>query len=363
MRVIPPLDITSARLTSSNIPDVPSGSTAWSSGASYTAGAIVSQASTNSFYRALIDISNSTIEPKDSILSTQPVWVEIGSNLWVAGTYSPGQKVLRTTTNKIYQCLVSTSAVTSLTPETLSSGGVIYWLEVGPSNKWAMFDYLRNSSTKAATTITVRLTPGTRFDSVALVGLRNVRSVTIKAGPLATIDTTPLYTITRTLTDRASLGFYDYFYDPVSFAKSAVFFGLPVNSAYVIDVTLTGSNIECGGLVVGFSEFIGTLQRGASNDVTNFSSVTRDVFGNAAMIPRRNVPKTSQQLFLPAESVNTVRKLRDSLNALPAVWVGLDDLPDQYYFESLLIVGFYKTFRISIDNNIGVIVDLELEEI
>lgn len=363
MKVIPPLDITSARLTSSTVPDVPSGSTAWSSGSSYTAGAIVSQSSTNSYYRALIDIVSSTIEPKDNILTNIPVWTEVGSAIWAAGTYTPGQKVLRTTTNRVYLCLVSTSTVTSLTPESLSSGGIIYWQDIGPSNKWAMFDYLRNSATKAKDSLTIRLTMGTRFNALALVGMKGVRSATLKVGTAANIDTAPPYNITRTLTERTTLTWYDYFFDPITTAPSAVFFDLPIGTSYIIELTLVGANLECGGVVVGYAEDIGTLQRGASNDVTNFSSVTRDVFGNANMVQRRNVPKTSQQLFLPAEMVNLVRRIRDSLNAKPAVWVGLEDIPGQYYFESLLIVGFYKTFKISIDNNIGVIVDLELEEI
>lgn len=363
MKVIPPLDITTARLTSTTVPDVPSGSSAWSSGTSYTAGAIVSQSSTNSYYRALVNISSSTIEPKDNILAAVPVWTEIGSALWTTGTYVPGQKVLRTTTNRIYLCLVSTSAAPSMTPETLSTGGIIYWLDVGPSNKWAMFDYLRNSATKAKDSLTVRLTMGTRFNALALVGMKGVRVAQVKVGTAATIDDTPAYNTIRTFTERTTLTLYDYFFDPITTAPSAVFFDLPIGSSYIIEITLTGANMECGGVVVGYAEDIGTIQRGASNDVTNFSSVTRDAFGNASMVQRRNVPKTSQQLFLPAEMVNSVRRIRDSLNAKPAVWVGLEDLPGQFYFESLLIVGFYKTFKISIDNNIGVIVDLELEEI
>lgn len=148
MRVIPPLEITSARLTSTNIPDVPSGS-AWSSGTTYAAGITTYQASTNLYYRSLVPIVNSTVSPADSVKTNNPVWVELGPSLWVPGTtYTTGQKVLRTETNKVYLCLVSTSAASTLLPEVGAVGSLIYWKEDGPSNKYAMFDYLRNSTTK-----------------------------------------------------------------------------------------------------------------------------------------------------------------------------------------------------------------------
>ena len=371
MKVVAPLDITTSngRLTSTTLPDVPTASGAWSSGSSYpTAGVIVSRATTNSIYRSLVAITSpSSITPEDSVLSTSPVWTEIGSAAWVSGTnYTPGQKVFRSSTQRVYLCLVNTTPVNTMTPETLSSGGVNYWADAGPSNKMAMFDYLRNSASKAQTTINVRLTPGQRVSTVTLVGLKNVSSIRVKADTNVThlnTDTSLDYDATQTLTERQSTSWYDYFFDPITYSKSAVFFNIPLDTNIIIDITLTGSNIECGGCVIGYAEFIGTVQRGATNDVINFSSVTRDAFGNATMVQRRNVPKTNQTLFLDASQVNTVRRVRDQLNAVPAVWIGLDPTSDQYYFESLLIVGFYRTFTISIDNPVGVMINLELEEV
>lgn len=371
MKVVPPLDITTSngRLTSTTIPDVPTASGAWSSGSTYTAGVIVSRATTNSMYRALVDINPaSSITPEDSIISQSPVWTEIGPAAWVSGTtYSPGQKVFRATTQRVYLCLVSTAPVNTMTPETLSSVGVNYWADTGPSNKMAMFDYLRNSASKAETTINVRLTPGQRISTVVLVGLKNISTVRVKADTSTTdlnTDTNLDYDQTLTLTERESLTWSDYFFDPITFSPSAIFENIPLSTSIIVDITLTGSNIECGGVIIGYAENIGTVQRGATNDVINFSSVTRDAFGNATMVQRRNVPRTNQTLFADASQVNNIRRIRDQLNAVPAAWIGLDNsVANQYYFESLLIIGFYKTFSITIDNPIGVMINLELEEI
>lgn len=170
-------------------------------------------------------------------------------------------------------------------------------------------------------------------------------------------------TLSKNLSERVSLSWYDYFFDPITTAPSAVFLDLPIGTDYIIDIALDGSNVECGGCVVGYAEDIGTVQRGAVNDAINFSTVSRDTQGNASMVQRRNIPKTNQTLITLAQNVNTVRRVRDSLNAKPAVWVGLEDVPGQYYFESLLIVGFYTTFTISLDNPIVAVITLELQEI
>lgn len=366
MKVIPPLEITNARLTSSTVPEVPTSSGAWSSGTSYPAGSVVSRTTTNSIYRALVSHSASSITPESSILTSNPVWVEIGSNEWSAGTYSPGQKVHRTTLNKVFICLVSTAAAPSLAPENLSSGGVFYWVEAGPSNRFAMFDYLRNTGTSAQEIIHVRITPGQRITDIGFVGLHNVASIRVRADTSASdldTDTNVAYDVTKTLTQRETRSWFDYFFDKITYGASAIFEGIPLDTNIIVDIVITGSNLICGGCVLGYAEYIGTVQRGATNDAINFSGVTRDNFGKATLVPRRSIPKTNQTLVIPATLVNTVRKVRDQLNATPALWVGLEDIEGQYYFESLLIMGFYKTFSITLDNPIAANISLELEEI
>ncbi len=366
MKVIPPIDITPARLVSTTVTE-PTAQAAWVSGNAYVAGSRVSRATTNNVYRCIKDTitQTSSILPEVSVNSSDPNWISEGPPVWASGTYTTGQQVVRTTTNRVYQCLINTGPVSSTPPENLLGGSTVYWFDAGPSNKYAMFDLLRNSSTKATgtgNTMTVILQPGQRVDSIAFVGMKRVVTVRVTVATNA-IDA-PIYDSgTITLSTSDATNWYQYFFSPITYKNSTVLFNLPPTATPYVTITLTGSNIECGGVALGLKEDIGILQRGATNDVINFSKVDRDVFGNATLIQRRNVPKTSQTLLLPAANLDSVRRLRDSLNGTTAVWVGLDDLPDQYYFESLLIVGFYKQFSISIDNPAYVTVSLELEEV
>lgn len=338
--------------------------TAWSSGSAYATGTKVFRATTNCIYQCIKEVivgsTNSTILPEASILLDIPYWVRLDALPWVSGTtytYSAASPVQVTYLNRTYEIIATTTVNTTL-PTSISP---IYWLDVGPSNRWGAFDYLRNSTSKIKNQMVISLATGSRVDSAVLVGLAEIVNavVTVYSPSVGTTS----YNVNRNLTTKSSTTWYDYFFTFSGTTRSAVFSALPPYTDAIVSVVLTGDNVECGGIILGKAQELGAIQRGATSEIINFSTVTRDIFGNATMVQRRNIPKTNQTLYLDKGYVNAVRLIRDQLNASPAAWIGLDDLPDQYYFESLLIVGFYKTFTINIDNPIGVIITLELEEI
>lgn len=314
MKVIPPLDILSgSRLTSSTVTEPSAGETAWVSGSGYALGA----------------------------------------------------QVIRVATHKKYTCILAItagSAVSSTPPETNAVSTVPSWVESGYSNKFAMFDLLRNTGTTATNTMSIVLTPGQRIDSIAFLGMINVQSLNITATSVAGGGV--VWTRSADLNGRKTLSYYQYFFTKITTKDTKVYLDVPPYTDIVLNITLTGSgNITVGACIVGLAEFIGNVQSKATSDILNFSSVTRDSFGNASMVVRRNVPKTNQTLFLEKSNLARVLTVRDNLNATPALWTGLDSSSDDPYFDALLILGFYRTFSIDIDNPIGVYMTLELEEV
>ncbi len=233
------------------------------------------------------------------------------------------------------------------------------WLFIGYTNRWRMLDLLRNTQTESASPLVVVLTPGTRIDSLSVVG---VVADTVKID--VTVGAVNHFTETITMTGRETTGWYQYLVGAFNQKPSLVRFNIPPVTGAVFTITLTKAvgNAKCGGLVLGRKEFIGNVQMNPEGDTLNFSTVTRDAFGNSELVPRRNVPKTSQTLFLPSQYINRVRALRDTLNAAPAVWVGLEDDTNNF-FELLLILGYYRRFTISGTYNNFATVSLDLEEI
>lgn len=301
MRVIPPVTITDAMLTSSTVAEPYSGETAWN-------------AATN---------------------------------------YSLGTEVIRTTTHRIYENLIA--GIDATTPETAPTR----WLDVGPTNRWAMFDTLRNSATTSTSTITVVLTPGVRVDSIALIGV---------IGSVATLSMTssgsPVYSSSENIVLRNTVTWGGYFFGTFSYQGSVVRFDLPpfANGVITIDITTANGVAALGAAVIGTNVYVGQVLSQARSDALNFSTITRDAFGNATLVPRRSVPKTDQTLVTEPSRVDKLREVRSTLNAVPAVWSGMDDKATNPHFEALLVLGIYKEFSISLEPLLTNIT-LSLEEI
>ena len=302
MKVIPPLTITNSILTSSSVAEPAAGETAWNSATNYTV----------------------------------------------------GTQVIRTTTHKIYQNLIA--GIDAGLPESTPAR----WVEVGTTNKWAMFDLLRNTQTSlAATSLTVVLNPVVRVNSLAVLGVV-ADSVTITM----VASSVTVYTTTVNLVARNTTTYTDYFFGTFGKNPSLVLIDLPPYSSSTITITFNKASgtILCGACVVGNYVDLGDTQVNAQSDSLNFSTIARDTFGGAILNPKRSIPKTNQTTFINKTSVNKIRDVRELLNAVPAVWTGVDDSTDGY-FEALLILGIYKRFTIDLTYNEYAIVTLELEEI
>jgi hypothetical protein len=278
-----------------------------------------------------------------------------GETSWTSGgTYAVGDTRIRTTTHRQYICVQANTGRTAL-PEVDTA----FWLDSGPTNKWAMFDNLRNTATSIASPLTVVVTPGVRVDSLALAGVvGDSLAITISSGG-ATV-----YSYSKNLSTRQVFNWYDYFFAPFTTQAQLVRFDLPPYTNAVITVTVTNAsgNAACGLLVIGQQVFIGQVQFEPVSDALNFSTITRDTFGNVTLVPRRNVPKVNLAINLEKGKVDVVRALRDTLNAVPAVWSGKDDDTDGY-FAALFTFGIYRIFSINLKHPTLAIISLELEEV
>ena len=350
MKVIPPLTITDAMLTSSTVYET--APAAYVPETTYAANAKVSVAGA----AGLITCYNSKAGSNtgNAPASSPTWWDNIGDTYQVhsGATYALGDRVLDTTTHHSYESLAgtNTSALTDATK----------WLDLGFDNRWAMFDAYRNTGTTVPLTMTVVITPFQRVDSIALLGLiANSATITVTSGG------STVYSVTENLNTRIVTNWYDYFFSPFATRGSVVYFDLPPYTNAVITITLaaTAGNVSCGAVVMGLQVYLGEIQYNSTNDTLNFSTVTRDTFGNATMVPRRNIPQTSQDIFAEASRIDIIRALRDQQNAVPAVWSGMDDDNTSPFFEAFVILGFYRKFVIDTTSADYIKVSLQLEEI
>jgi hypothetical protein len=357
MKVVPPVDITDAKLLSSNIAEPDVGGGVWASG-SFTAGESRHVVATKKIYIAKTT-GALTVTPQ----SDPTNWVE-SRNLeviWVSGTtYALGDLVIRTATHKVYERVIAGAGTTA--PEL----DLVNWLEIGSTNRWSMFDTGRNTMSVSSQSIVVELQPSDaygvgRADSIGVLGLQANHlkiEVLISAVVVQTFD--------YDLSSRPVASWTDYFFNSFAYSNSIVRFDLNNSISSVIRITITGTGsnpITCGSIVVGTSVYLGSVQRGVKSDTLNFSKIERDAFGTVTLIPRRSVPRVTQTLMLDKTLIKNAVDVRYKLNAIAALWSGLDEQISDDFFEPLLVMGIYKQFEIDIANSIMLNINLELEEL
>ena len=364
MRVTPPVQITSLKLTSSGAAE-PHNPAAYSAGTTYGFGDIVKVASDFKIYESLLP-GNTGNTP-----SINPIWWRILGPTETAynssSTYGLGDTASSSTSHRVYESLAADNVGNPLPvlPETTTTK----WLDVGPTNRFAMFDLFRNTQTVSASPLTVVIAPGERVNTLGLAGLV-ANQVQISAtsvlggGTVYPSEHSASPTGIFNLNTRIVNNGYDYCFETFTTLPSMAIFDLPPFSDIIITVTISAGsgNVKVGSLVVGTYIYIGNIQYGATNDGMNFSTVTRDAWGNATLVPRRTIPKTEQTLIIPGNRINRCKEARVLLNAVPALWTGLDDNASSW-FDMLTILGIYTRFQIGQLNNSRAEINLSLEEI
>lgn len=357
MRVTPPVAIDDAKLTSSGAAE-PHAPAAYNAGTTYAIGDIVSVAADFTIYESLAG-TNLAHTP-----STSPAWwrilgpTETAYN--AATTYPVLATVSSAATHRVYESLQAANVGNPIPvpPETFTA----WWLDVGPTNKWAMFDLSRNTQTVHTSPLTVVLTPGQRINTVGLTGI--VGNSLVISATSVTGGGTVYGPVTFDLNTRQVVDGYDYAFQPFSTRPSKVVFDVPPFTDIIITITIsaTEGNVKCGAVVIGTYVYIGMVLQHAKADSLNFSSITRDLWGNVTLVPRRSVPKTTQTLLLPSSRTNKVMAAKAALDARPALWTGLDDTTSDW-FEMLEILGIYKQFEFDAAQAEQAEITLELEEI
>lgn len=269
------------------------------------------------------------------ISSTAP---ETDHAAWNAGTaYAVGDRVIRTATHRRYERLVAGTTPTA--PE----ADPVNWLDLGPTNRWAMLDASVSTATaQGSGPLTVVLAPGL-CNSLALMELTGQQAqINVTDGP----GGPTVYSRTVNL-DRADINdWYAYFFEPNDQVAEVVLTDLPPYSAARITVSITGGGaVGCGLLAVGTAQVLGDTEFGASAGITDYSRKETNEFGQTVLVRRAYSRRMSARALLPTAQIARVQRVLAELRATPCVWVGSLDTDT---FAPLVVWGFYRDFSINV---------------
>ena len=272
---------------------------------------------------------------------------------WNSGTtYSIGQRVVLTSTHKVYESLQNSNL--NKNPATDTSVPP-YWIEVSSTNRWKMFDSSNSTQTTNSNSIVVTITPGKVINAVALL---NVDGTSIRVKVTDPTDGV-VHDNTVSLNYNGTINnWYNYFFDPVMRKKNVVLTDLPAygTAAVEITITYTGSTAKCGVCVLGNVNYIGEgIELGASVGIQDYSRKEKNDFGDYVLIQRSYSKRARFSMAVLNDQIDALQDLLVDLRTTPCVWIGDDR------YQSTMIYGFYKDFDIVISYHLVSDCNIEIE--
>jgi hypothetical protein len=222
-----------------------------------------------------------TITP-DMLVSSTAVETEYPA--WTSGaTFANGAFCVSTTTHRVYQSQIDGNIGKDPTDPLNRAGSTVYWLDYGPTNRWAMFDNKVSTQTALPSPLTVVLRPGA-FSASYLVGLdAETVSLTIRDAPGGNV----IYTYSGSLEASAPADYDEYFFDPFSPVTDLLLTGIGQYTAGEVTMTLAKASgtVKCGSFALGDIRELGHALADAEAEPVSFSYVDIDRWGNSTIVP------------------------------------------------------------------------------
>jgi hypothetical protein len=267
-------------------------------------------------------------------------------------TYSIGSRVSITTgVHKVYESLAGSNIGNY--PPTDSLTSTPHWVEVGPTNRWAMFDSSGGTITSNNNSIQFTFTSD-RVTSMAFIDVV-CSYITITASNVSG----QYYYERLDIIDRAIIdSWYEYF--TVEQFNSTLLITLKIpavpGSTYSVEISQTGGVAKLGNFVYGESSDLGLTQYNPTASNIDYSKKEVDAYGKASLIERPFSKKMDVRLYVESYKVDSVVQRLNNLRATPCLWIGSKDA-----YESLSIYGFYRDYSMDIAYPTYSVLSLQIE--
>lgn len=245
-----------------------------------------------------------------------------GETAWVsAGTYAIGDRRIRVSTHREYECLAAHTGITTF-PESDPNR----WQDIGPTDKWAQFDTSTVTQTLAASPYSVTIQPGF-FNAIWLGNLQGSQcTVTIKDAPGGTVVMTE-----ATALDGPYLDEWDYCWGPPRDTKVLLVDGLDAYPSAEVTITITAASGQAGVGVVAIGDLrplliglTGGTEYGASAEPVDYSYIDTDSFGTSTL--RKGHASTDMHFtaLLEKDDADYALKTMQDVLSTPSVWIAAD---------------------------------------
>lgn len=267
--------------------------------------------------------------------STTPEWSE--------GTaYTKGETALHTPTGSDWPH--EFEAKQDHSGQTPVLRGSEYWIDLGASNQYRLFDGINNSrsvATAADGTIQVSINLPTRVQYIELLGLWNVASVTIEQ----VVDDVTVASQTDDLTHVFTpVGWWTHYFGDRTYKTSHAYRLYGVYPAQTITITLSGGgvgNAEIAQCLIGKAYDIGCTGDDARPRLQSFSSFQANDLGTIDYVERINTRQGSYTVWVDTSQIDRVFQIIERFEKKLVV---LDSNNEQTNFDSIRAYGKITDF-------------------
>lgn len=245
---------------------------------------------------------------------------------WVAGTtYTEGQTVHSPVTHRVYESLKGGNVgkdPTKPANQFNATGTPTWWVDIGPTNRRAMFDGLISTPTAGASPLTVTLRAGA-FNGFALFGLDgDTISIEARSAPGGTV----IYTTGGDIPLEGSMpaDYYDYFFAPFKPLTQFTATGIEPYSSAEITITVkkgTG-DAKIGMVALGDVKPLGVPQRGVRVAPRTYSYIADDAYGNTTIKRRPSATGLSIPVTVKYEDADDVVQTIQNILDVPVAVIG-----------------------------------------
>lgn len=267
-----------------------------------------------------------------------------------AHTYGLGDRCIKN--HRIYESQIASNVGHDPTVLSNQFGTTVYWTDMDPTNRWALFDGEASTQTRATGSMTYVLHIGA-FDTVYLGGMQaSDVSITVKDAPGGTV----VFTYAGSMEGSAPADYYEYFFAPFSYLKSRIITGIPPYADMELTITIsngTTGTVLCGILAVGILQKLGKTQQGATAKPKNFGYVDIDKYGKATIVPGKKATDLSASALIDSSEARIVQGyLEDAVQT--AAMVSCSDSADYSGLNTFGIVSGQVVYKQSGSHEISI---------
>lgn len=220
--------------------------------------------------------------------------------------------------HKIYQCLTAFTDVDPVTGTTGTDGET--WAEVGPTNRWAMFDDKTTTPTVNASDFSVVIDQSDYFNTISLFNVEGLESVTIEAkrqnGDI-------FYNKEVSLLDVSSIyDYYTFFFYQNAYKFEIAIDDIPTYAYPTLTLTFHGSNISIGNLVFGFATDVGLCLADSQSETLDYSTTEYDTYGELTYVERPVVQLNTYEVLSDKDIYQFIQNTLRNIRGVNSLWIG-----------------------------------------